>query len=59
MPEWLQPVATFMPLTYLGDALRQTMVGGAAFAPLQSTPSCWAAGWSSACVISARYFRWT
>ena len=34
MPEWLRAVATFMPLTYLGDALRQTMVGGAPFAPL-------------------------
>ncbi|MGI8928000.1 MAG: ABC transporter permease, partial [Candidatus Limnocylindrales bacterium] len=30
MPDWLQPVASIMPLTYLGDALRQTMVGGAA-----------------------------
>lgn len=28
MPEWLRDVATVMPLTYLGDALRQTMVGG-------------------------------
>lgn len=34
MPDWLQPVAAIMPLTYLGDALRQTMVGGSAYAPL-------------------------
>ena len=47
MPDWLQPVAALMPLTYLGDALRQTMVGGAAYAPLRSTRSCSPAGWSS------------
>src|ERR671914_1047742 len=34
MPEFLRPVAALMPLTYLGDALRQVMVGGAPFAPL-------------------------
>src|SRR4029453_17071916 len=38
MPEWLRGVATFMPLTYLGDALRQTMVGGPPFQPLGVDP---------------------
>jgi len=33
-PEALQAVARVIPLTYLSDALRQVMVGGAAFAPL-------------------------
>ena len=48
MPDWLQPVAAFLPLTYLGDALRQTMVGGVAFAPLGGRRrSCSPAGWSS------------
>ena len=34
MPPFLQAVARLIPLTYLADALRQVMVGGAAFAPL-------------------------
>ncbi len=34
MPEPLQAVARVIPLTYLSDALRQVMVGGAPFAPL-------------------------
>ena len=34
MPPALQTVARFLPLTYLSDALRQVMVGGAAYAPL-------------------------
>jgi ABC-2 type transport system permease protein len=34
MPDPLQTVARAIPLTYLSDALRQVMVGGAPFAPL-------------------------
>ncbi len=34
MPDALQAVARIIPLTYLSDALRQVMVGGAPFAPL-------------------------
>jgi len=58
MPEWLRGVATFLPLTYLGDALRQTMVGGTPFAPL-GVDALVLAGWLGATLaISARYFRW-
>lgn len=58
MPEWLQPVAAIMPLTYLGDALRQTMVGGAAYAPLHIDALVLGA-WVVACsLLSARFFRW-
>ena len=58
MPEWLQPVAAFMPLTYLGDALRQTMVGGAAYAPLYVDVLV-LAGWLIVTfLVSARFFRW-
>ena len=58
MPEWLQPVAAFMPLTYLGDALRQTMVGGAAYAPLYVDVLV-LAGWLVVTfLVSARFFRW-
>jgi len=58
LPDWLRGVATFMPLTYLGDALRQTMVGGAPFAPLGVDVAV-LAGWLVVCFgISARFFRW-
>jgi ABC-2 type transport system permease protein len=58
MPQWLQPVAALLPLTYLGDALRQTMVGGAAYAPLYIDVLV-LAGWLAVTfLISARYFRW-
>jgi ABC-2 type transport system permease protein len=58
MPDWMQGLAKLMPLTYLGDALRQVMVGGSPFASLGV---CFAvlAGWLVVCLaISARYFRW-
>jgi ABC-2 type transport system permease protein len=58
MPEWLRGVATFLPLTYLGDALRQTMVGGTPFAPL-GVDAIVLAGWLVVTLgISARFFRW-
>ncbi|HXG25445.1 MAG TPA: ABC transporter permease [Candidatus Binatia bacterium] len=58
MPEWLRGVATFMPLTYLGDALRQTMVGGTPFAPL-GVDALVLVGWLVVTLgISARFFRW-
>ncbi len=58
MPDWLRSVATFMPLTYLGDALRQVMVGGAPFVPL-GVDLAVLAGWLVVCLgISARFFRW-
>ena len=58
MPEPIQAVARVIPLTYLSDALRQVMVGGAALAPLWV---CFAvlAGWLVVCFgIAARKFRW-
>jgi ABC-2 type transport system permease protein len=58
MPAFLQPIATLLPLTYLGDALRQTMVGGVPFAPLW-VDALVLAGWLVVTfLISARFFRW-
>jgi ABC-2 type transport system permease protein len=58
MPGWLQPVAAAMPLTYLADALRQTMVGGAAYASL-GIDALVLGGWMIICfLIAARFFRW-
>jgi ABC-2 type transport system permease protein len=58
MPDWLRSIATFLPLTYLGDALRQTMVGGTPFVPLGLDVAI-LGGWLVACLaIAARFFRW-
>jgi ABC-2 type transport system permease protein len=58
LPSYLKTVATFMPLTYLGDALRQTMVGGAPFVPL-GVDFAVLTGWLVVTLaISARFFRW-
>lgn len=58
MPQGLQMVARFIPLTYLGDALRQTMVDGAAFSPLWVCVAVLLA-WLVGCfAVAARFFRW-
>ncbi|MBA2556138.1 MAG: ABC transporter permease [Chloroflexi bacterium] len=58
MPEFLQPVAALMPLTYLGDALRQVMVGGSPYAPLGVDVAVLGAWLIGSFAISARFFRW-
>jgi ABC-2 type transport system permease protein len=58
MPEFLRTVARFLPLTYLGDGLRQSMVNGTQVAPL-GFDALILAGWLVVCLaISARSFRW-
>jgi ABC-2 type transport system permease protein len=58
MPEFLQGIARIIPLTYLSDALRQVMVGGAAFAPLWVCAAVLLA-WLVGCFgIAAFKFRW-
>ncbi len=58
MPNFMRAVGAAMPLTYLGDAMRQVMVNGSAFAPLPVDIAV-LAGWLVACLaISARFFRW-
>ena len=59
MPDFLQAIARLIPLTYLADALRQVMVGGAAFAPLWVCAAV-LTGWLVVCFgIAAMKFRWT
>ncbi len=58
MPQPLQVVARVIPLTYLADALRQVMVGGAAFAPLWVCAAV-LFGWLVVCFgIASQKFRW-
>jgi len=58
MPDFLQAIARAMPLTYLADALRQTMVGGVAFAPLWFDFAFLAVCLAIFFGISSRFFRW-
>ena len=58
LPEWLRSVAFLLPLTYLGDALRQVMVNGVPLVPLGVDVAV-LTGWLIACMlISGRFFRW-
>ena len=58
MPGFLQSIARFLPLTYLGDGLRQIMVHGTPVAPLGMDVAI-LAGWLVVCLgISIRSFRW-
>jgi ABC-2 type transport system permease protein len=58
MPEFLRTIARFLPLTYLGDALRQSMVNGTQVAPI-GLDALILAGWLVVCLaVAARSFRW-
>ena len=58
MPGFMKPIVMAMPLTYLGDALRQITVEAT---PLYSmlTDTLVLVGWMVVCVtVSIRFFRW-
>ncbi len=58
MPGVLKPVVYALPLTYLGDALRQTMVGAAPLFPLHVDLGVLAA-WLVLCgLLSVKFFKW-
>jgi len=58
MPDFLRSVARLLPLTYLGDGLRQSMVNGTQIAPI-ALDAAILAGWLVVCLaVSARSFRW-
>jgi ABC-2 type transport system permease protein len=58
LPGFLKAVGALIPLTYLGDAMRQVMVQGTAFVPLPVDIAVLAA-WLVGCfAVSARFFRW-
>jgi ABC-2 type transport system permease protein len=59
LPGFLRPVASFLPLTFLADALRQVTVGGPPVHPLLVDIGV-LAGWLAISFLAAvRYFRWT
>lgn len=58
MPAFMRPIVNAMPLTYLGDALRQVMVDATPLFPL-TTDAAVLGGWLVVCVLlTIRLFRW-
>jgi ABC-2 type transport system permease protein len=58
MPDFLRSIARLLPLTYLGDGLRQSMVNGTQVAPI-ALDAAILVGWLVVCLgIAARSFRW-
>lgn len=58
MPDFMRPIMDAMPLTYLGDSLRQIMVESSALHSHLINAGV-LAGWFAVCLIVAvRFFRW-
>jgi len=58
-PDWLRPVIYAMPLTYLGDALRQSMLEGSSRLFPLWVDAAVLSGWLLiSLAIAFRYFRW-
>ena len=58
MPSFIEPVVKVLPLTYLGDALRQIMVDGSPLYPM-TTDIAVMAGWVVVSLaITIPFFRW-
>lgn len=52
MPNWLQHVVKYLPLTYLSHSVREVMTRGAGFADIRSD-LLWMAGWAIVLVVLA------
>lgn len=52
MPDWLQPIVSYLPLTYLSESMRAVMTEAAKFSDIQ-TDLLWMAGWAIALTVLA------
>jgi len=58
MPAWIRPLIDALPLTYLGDAMRQVMVEATPIVSLQ-TDTLILMGWLAVSLFAAfRFFQW-
>jgi ABC-2 type transport system permease protein len=57
MPDWIRPVANALPLTFLGDAVRQLMVGGIPVNALAVDLAAMAAFLTVFMALAIRFFR--
>lgn len=58
MPVFLQPVIKAIPLTYLGDALRQVMTGATPLYSLNTDIGIMLAWLATSVVVAVRFFQW-
>jgi ABC-2 type transport system permease protein len=58
MPDWIRPLVNAIPLTYLGDALRETMIEAGSYFSMTRNIGIMVA-WLVVCaVLALRFFRW-
>src|SRR5262249_1286742 len=58
IPAFLTPIVRALPLTYLGDAIRQVMIGSTPEFPILVDIAV-LAGWTVVCsLLAARLFKW-
>lgn len=58
LPGFLQPVIKAIPLTYLGDALRQVMTGATPLYSLNADVGILLAWLAASVVVAVRFFQW-
>ncbi|MEW6034598.1 MAG: ABC transporter permease [Chloroflexota bacterium] len=58
MPDFMRPIVAAMPLTYLGDAFRQTMVNATPLHPLTVDVAVLTAWLVVSMLLAVRLFRW-
>lgn len=52
MPDWLQHIVKYLPLSYFSNALREVMANGAGFSVIASDVY-WMAGWAAVLIVLA------
>ena len=58
MPEWIRPIMDVIPLTYLGDALRKTMVDAGSYFSMERNLAILTVWLVICAVLAVRFFRW-
>lgn len=58
MPSWMRPLVDAIPLTYLGDALRETMINAGSFFSLTRSVSILLVWLVVSGVLAIRFFKW-
>jgi len=58
MPSWIRPVVDAIPLTYLGDLLRKTMIGAGSYFSAERSVLILAVWLMVSAVLAIRLFRW-
>jgi len=58
MPGWIRPLVDIIPLTYLGDALRRTLLDAGSYFGMTTSLLVMAAWLVVSAVLAVRFFRW-